>query len=294
MPRCSRRPSRAGRRRRPRAPGRRATGRRPVSASTCATATAAASCSSRTTAAASSRVVSGPGADQPAGGAAGEIPVDHRGGAAHRLTVRRREPARPSGSAAPAAASSSATSSRAPSAAACCRRASAEDREGEQPAVDGDDRPRERVHAEQGAGLRPDRAGRSGSASPAVGERAVVAGHRQAGEQAGGVAEAPVGGGPDDPREDGGGDPARAWFVTPGDLPAPRGARGRGAGRDPARGPLQVPPHRHRGRYEPISQRWLSAPPEKAGADMRITLTSVFVDDQHEGRAVLHRRPWAS
>ena len=63
-------------------------GRRPVSASTCATATAAASCSSRTTAAASSRVVAGPGAHQPAGGASGEVPVDHRGGAAHRLTVR--------------------------------------------------------------------------------------------------------------------------------------------------------------------------------------------------------------
>ena len=42
------------------------------------------------------------------------------------------------------------------------------------------------------------------------------------------------------------GDQARAGLDAAGDLPAPRRPRGRRAGHHPARGPLQVPPHRHR------------------------------------------------
>ena len=62
-------------------------GRMPVRSATWATATAAASRSSATTAAASARVDRRARADQPAGRASGKVPVDHRGGAAHRLTV---------------------------------------------------------------------------------------------------------------------------------------------------------------------------------------------------------------
>ena len=73
---------------------------------------------------------------------------------------------------------------------------------------------------------------------------------------------------------------ARARLDPAGDLPAPRRARGRRAGHAPARGPLQVPPPRHRRRCEHDRRALADVAAKTKETTMRITVTSVFVDDQ--------------